>query len=89
MKIHKYKVDISDFSTPICVRKGYKIVHVGLQGGNIYAWILFDQHEEDKRFIRLWVFGTGHLIPNNLTFVQTVQDKELGLVWHVFEGKND
>lgn len=68
--------------------KDTKFLHADVQGGTMCIWGLVDPKEKQKEFRKLVVFGTGHLIPdeivNRLKYISTI----LGMspfVWHVFE----
>ena len=59
-----------------------QIRHIGEQNGTLFAWIEVDP-SKDIRSYRYRVVGTGHDIPEDLPYVDTV-NMPSGFVWHVF-----
>ena len=60
---------------------GSEIRHLGLQSGVLCVWV----EVEDGALLTTEVFyvvGTGHIVPNNVTYIGTVQMEPF--VWHVF-----
>lgn len=72
---------------------GAKIVSVGSQAGEIFAWAIVDPHAEMQPRHLGW-FATGMEIPDGWNYVGTVHilaDRAImgsTEVWHVFEEPN-
>lgn len=62
---------------------GAKVIHVGQQDGELFAWIIVDRSVSEVELRKFTVFGTGWSIPCNGTFLGSVQ---VGIfVWHIME----
>lgn len=88
MKIFKYELN-GLAGQEVMIPKGAKILSAGVQHGKIQIWALVEPTNklEAREFS---VFGTGwpvNIKENFLQFIQTVFDG--GLVWHVFEIRED
>ncbi len=74
--------DVNDIEMP----KWAKILKVDVnfeEQPQMWALVIPDAIRETRRFR---IYGTGHPITaTNLEFIDTFQQKHLGLVWHVFE----
>lgn len=79
--IHKYPIAVTDRVT-IDMPQGAKVLSVQLQHERVQVWALGDpaQPYVARRFR---VYGTGHAVDEEGTFIGTVQ--VTGLVFHVFE----
>ena len=79
--IHKFPLILDDIQT-IMLTNNSQIVHVGQQNGQLMLWVqLYTEHSLDRPN-RIHIRGTGHPIPENATFLNSVQVGEF--VWHVF-----
>lgn len=56
--------------------------HLAMQGAVITLWTL-EGDQVPMRLRTFHVFGTGHVIRGDLSYVGTVHDRSF--VWHVFE----
>ena len=67
-----------------------KVLTAQIQYDNIVAWCLIDEKKESKKY-NFDCVGTGWPTSKDLgEYVNTVQDKYTGYVWHVFcEEVND
>lgn len=66
---------------------GAEILSIQYQAGVPTIWAIIDTDNE-KVNRELYVFGTGHDIPETtdpLKYLATIQDPGMGFVWHVFE----
>lgn len=81
--IYKYQITICD-RQEIEIPRFSEILHVQMQSGSWYVWVLVDTDEPMVKK-RLRVFGTGHEIPKeeDLYYVMTFQQAEF--MWHLFE----
>ena len=73
-----YKYDTGHIQLP----KGAKILKAGMQGGEVKIWAEVDSSQPTEER-RVFVYGTGHLIPENACYIDTVFDTLF--VWHVYE----
>jgi len=80
--IWKFEIG-NEFIQRIEIPSGYKILTVQPQFGRAYIWALVDP-EMPTETVTLNIYGTGHLIPNNLEYVDTWQEAGGNLVWHLF-----
>jgi hypothetical protein len=81
MNIYKYKLDKDIVEMP----NGARILHVGIQSGDLYAWALVNP--EAVKIPTLRVIGTGHPIPDSEhldVFMGTHLLYDGSLVLHVF-----
>jgi hypothetical protein len=70
----------------IIVPEGAELLSVQIQKQTPYIWALVDSTErEEERIIR--IFSTGYAIEDslNLKYIDTYQEMDGDLVWHVFE----
>lgn len=84
-RIFKYK-----FANEIHMPKDARIVHVGMQDGNIFFWAEheFDNKKPKIELRKFSVFGTGIEIPKgNKQYLATVFDGPF--VWHIYEESED
>ncbi len=84
--IYKYPLPILDHSEVI-LPLGAEVIHIGEQDGLLYVWAFVDPELGPPVRRRFRIFGTGHLIPDDVaadSWRQTIQCAN-GLVWHVFE----
>ena len=66
-----------------------KFVHLGEQDGEIFVWMEVYKKEEVTIRVPFFIFGTGHLIPDGITHISTIQMAN-GYVWHLYvEDKAD
>jgi hypothetical protein len=64
---------------------GAKVVHFDMQQGEPTMWVFVETEAklEPRTFL---IAGTGHSVGNdNARHVGSCIDRELGLVWHLFE----
>lgn len=84
-KVFKYTIEPNDYFT-LSLPFGAQILSVQEQDGHPRLWALVDPHEERVELHTFRFVGTGHGIEDlNMIFIDTIQFKELGLVFHVFE----
>lgn len=74
--VYKYPMGIT------LIPKGAIIRKAGIQNGEIFLWAEVDT-DAPKVHRHIYAFGTGHLIPENACFIDTVFDG--AFVWHVYE----
>ena len=80
--IHKH--EIRHTHTTVTMPTGARIVHVANQRETACIWFdCDDSNELIRRDFR--VFGTGHEVPEGLSYVGSVLVAEGTVVWHVFE----
>ena len=84
-RIWKYVFRVDD-NVYIETRKNATFLDVQMQDGEPYMWFIVDDNEpkEIRSFV---IYGTGHIIPDNVIGVyrKTFQEFNGGLVWHLFE----
>jgi hypothetical protein len=85
MIIYKYPLRIIDVQY-IKIPEFHKILHIGEQNGQLCLWALVDRIDV-KREIKIYIFGTGHLIPYDVGPYLGSVAMSMGLVWHVFGEK--
>ena len=78
--IHKYQLELGDQT--IELPKDSKIVYVGQQYGSLKMWVDHDIDMPKERRV-FTIFGTGHPIPDGVTYIGTVPCDPF--VWHVYE----
>lgn len=86
MKIWKYKMIGSDctFKMPV----GAEALSCQMQGLFLCLWALVDETQDEREDRAFSAINTGGNIPfpgDCLKFIDTVQERESGIVWHVFE----
>ncbi|KKN21865.1 hypothetical protein LCGC14_0920940 [marine sediment metagenome] len=64
--------------------EGAQVVHFDMQHGEPTMWVLVDTDAplDQRPFL---VAGTGHELPVDARYIASCIDRELGLVWHLFE----
>lgn len=88
--IWKYKVRVID-EDQIVVPRGARIIAaswpLGMSGDTeFWVWARVDP-KELKVLLTVRVYGTGHEVSEpQSNYVATLVDRNLGLVWHVFQG---
>lgn len=83
--IHKYQIGIRPIQM-VSLPEGSQILSAQFQAGVLCLWAVVNPNAmKSPRTIR--VFGTGHQLVSsvNLRHISTVQQENVGLVWHVFE----
>lgn len=80
-----YKYDLS-FNGPTRLELTGPIVHVDVVHSEVRVWAEAGVHAPRVRTFE--VFGTGHPISSLMQHVATTVDRQLGLVWHVYEPKS-
>lgn len=78
--IWKYRVAVSGQPTSILLKKDAEILKVGVSGDDVVFWAEHTGSVTERTF---YVFGTGHLIPDYLTWRGTVEAGSF--VWHLYE----
>lgn len=83
--IYKYLLATVDFQT-VDMPRGAKILSAQVQHNHVCIWALVDADRDPVRHA-FEIHGTGHPIHNSerLTFIDTVQLADGGLIFHVFE----
>lgn len=84
--IWKYPLAITEQQT-IQMPQGAKVLDVQRQGDDACLWAEVESNAPKEARI-FWVFGTGHVIPEEFSpreHVGTFQLRELRLVFHVYE----
>jgi len=84
--IYKYQFETADIVTlklPTCA----KVLTIQIQNDKPCLWALVDTENERTFDMELSIFGTGHEVKNLelSTYIGTYQERNGGLVWHVFE----
>lgn len=82
--IWKYYLWLNSFQD-ITMPRGSKILDIQKQGDQWKMWVMVHPEEQNvtRRFL---VIGTGrHFSDENLTYIDTVQELDGDLVWHIFE----
>ena len=61
------------------------ILTVQMQGDNLCVWALVDPNLSKTNKMRtFYVVGTGHPVPKNTRYINTVQEMGGKLIWHIF-----
>lgn len=80
--IYKYPLEITR-RQEIATFRNCRVIHVGEQSGQLILWLLVDTKAEWID-LPVFVFGTGHPLPDaEFHHVGTVCMSD-GFVWHVF-----
>ena len=84
MKVYKQKLRIRD-KQKVFMPKGAKILHVGLQNGDVCVWFECDEFAPmEERIIHC--VGTGFNLPSvSLHYLGTVLIHHDSLVYHFYE----
>lgn len=85
-----YKYSINTGLTPITLPKRSQIFSANYDpSGILCVWAAVDTREEEMEKRVVYLTGTGWPLEDlkdwNYRFINTVIDKNNGLVWHVFE----
>ena len=85
-----YKYSINTGLTPITLPKRSQIFSANYDpSGVLCVWAAVDTREEEMEKRVIYLTGTGWPLEDlkdwNYRFINTVIDKNNGLVWHVFE----
>ena len=91
-RVYKYPIPVLGQPITLQIARGYKVVSFGHQGDpqTVFMWAEVNPEEEELVDHTFHVFGTGHdITDDNLEFVATVNVWPVGLVWHVYQEKND
>jgi hypothetical protein len=85
--IYKYVIPFGNDPVNIEMMPDARIVHVDMQGEDIYLWVIFPRcYEEDKKDTRTFqIVATGQDF--NGFYVGTVLE-DARFVWHVIELEN-
>ncbi len=80
--VWKFPTSPNPFSLGLPV--GAQVIHFDMQRGKPTMWVLVDNSTStvSRHFL---VAGTGYDLPDNVRHVSSCIDRELGLVWHLFE----
>lgn len=82
--IHKQELNFG--IARVYMPNGYRVVEVAPQNGVPCIWYEFDPElQKDKTEKEFSVFGTGHLIPDNMRYVGTFHLPDQLFVGHVYE----
>lgn len=83
-KVYKYQISMAIGLQYVTIPDGAEIVHFDMQDSQLCIWAIVDIYavHQVKHF---WLLGTGYDIPDNLTYIDTVQRD--GFVWHLFGEK--
>ena len=82
--IWKYQIPIANGSHTVTLPGvGVRPLHVAMQGDIPTLWVEVDPDAYKTWDIKYQWFGTGHDIPGNAMYVDTVQDGIF--VWHLYE----
>lgn len=83
--IWKYPFEITD-EFDLNMSRGAEILSVAYQHTRPTLWVLVDS-EAEVQVRKFRVIGTGHPIEddNSLIYLGTIQDPNIGLVWHLCE----
>ena len=85
-----YKYSINTGLTPITLPKRSQIFSANYDANGVLSvWAAVDTKEEEMEKRLVYLTGTGYPLEEleywNYRFIDTVIDKNNGLVWHVFE----
>jgi len=83
--IFKYPLEIKDEQQIEMYAHAF-ILSVKEQNNEIVLYAKISHEEEKKEMRTIYIFGTGHDIPNTLNayFLDTVMTNGGRLVWHIF-----
>lgn len=77
-----YKYPVSPFSDKIQLGRNAVVRHFGRDPmNNLCIWAEVDP-DGDQELHTIHIVGTGHPVPNNVTYVMSTLDGEY--VWHLF-----
>jgi hypothetical protein len=86
-RIYKYPLDITDVQY-LEMPTGAKLLSAGYQGATLCLWA--HVNPDAKAVLReVHICGTGHACHSgSMNHIDTVID-DVGLVWHVFDGRTE
>lgn len=84
--IYKYQLRADGGAQVLYMPHGALVKKVGFQNGYICIWAIVNTAQTAVTRHVYEVFGTGHPIPKEPTYVETVFEE--GFVWHLFEWKD-
>lgn len=84
--VYKYPIEITDYQD-VTLPKGAKILCIKNQNGIICIWALVNKDENETETIKLRCAGTGHLIEEDVEYIDTVFVCGGNLVFHFFKIK--
>lgn len=84
--VYKYQIKITDYQD-VTLHKGAKILCIKNQTGKICIWALVNPDETEQETIKLRCAGTGHLIEEDVEYIDTVFVYNGDLVFHFFKIK--
>lgn len=79
--IYKFWIHPSNEPTTFSLPKNWRPLHFGYQGSDTAVWIEVDT-DQPAQEVRLQIFGTGHTIPANATWIGTAVGSVF--VWHLY-----
>jgi hypothetical protein len=83
-QIWKFLLEVTD-RAGVLMPQGAEILHVGVQGTNIYVWAKIDT-KATTSMRWFYVVGTGHDMPLKAgQYLGTVHLRNGALVFHIFE----
>lgn len=84
--VYKYNINIG-LSIVRCF-KNAKVLSAGMDPqGKFCIWVLVNP-EAEPADLKILTIGTGHEVPENTQFIQTVKDRNI-FMWHVFQIKEN
>ncbi len=87
-RMYRYAVPIDDQAHPLILNgQPAAVACGGGQPPNFYYLEFWAECDDAKPDVRRWyqVFGTGHDLPSDATWVGTPGRDRLGMVWHLYE----
>ena len=85
-RIYKYTLS-HGYDNAIYLDANVKPAHIDMQGGMVTMWMEHTDITSGYTNRTFRIIGTGWDISDSCEYVGTVQDRDTGFVWHVYEVK--
>lgn len=82
--VYKYKLQVADIQQVI-LPAGAQILCIKMQNGEVCLWALVNPEEKYDEAVKIRCAGTGHLITENVEYIDTVMMLDGALVFHFFK----
>ena len=83
-RVYKYEVPVTSVFM-LYLPRGAKILSFQTQREKPTIWALVDETVDDTEQRAFFLVGTGHPVPDDLTYIGTTLMAGGDLVWHLFE----
>lgn len=84
--VYKYEIKIAS-KFYVELPGEYEIIHIGMQDGKAFMWVVVDKDETDYATCEFFIYGTGHVIDQDYALMHVGTFFQAEFVWHVFESE--